>query len=241
MEKILFGRKRVDMEMEFVEYEGNDIPLEYMQEQVGGYIENFGLGDGLYMILNEEGKLNNFAPNFGIEMNGSFDVIVGNVLFMRFSDDGERAVSLNDEDVKILKNFFREDEGKRDIDIFVYGTLKRGYHNHRLLKEAQFLGEAWLENYGVFDVYNGGFPGIKLCEGKKVYGQVYRINEEELKRVDRLEGYRGKGIVGNMYEREEVEVKLSIEGGGYIPCDVSVYVWNSKRENEYIESGIWKK
>ena len=61
--------------------------LENLQKTVGGYIEALQLGDGLFLICNEEGRLKNLEKNFVIT-NGGFQIqIVGTVLIV--GSDGE--------------------------------------------------------------------------------------------------------------------------------------------------------
>ena len=52
--------------------------LQALQEEVGGYIETFYLADGVTAIVNEEGKLEQLAPN--CLLRG--DLIVGPILLV---------------------------------------------------------------------------------------------------------------------------------------------------------------
>lgn len=78
--------------------------------------------------------------------------------------------------------------------VFVYGSLKRGFHNHSLLKNSQSLGEA--KTNPEFVMYSaGGFPII--IRGKfAITGELYAVNSATLKKLDRLESN------GRMYKRE---------------------------------------
>jgi gamma-glutamylaminecyclotransferase len=86
--------------------------------------------------------------------------------------------------------------------IFVYGTLKEGFCNHRLLKDAKFLGKARTkEAYPliapkVWYPYLIDAPG----EGKRVLGELYEVDLPTLKRIDRLEEYP------RYYIRKTIEV-----------------------------------
>jgi gamma-glutamylcyclotransferase (GGCT)/AIG2-like uncharacterized protein YtfP len=76
--------------------------------------------------------------------------------------------------------------------VFVYGTLKKGYGNHYLLENAEFLGEGFTA--GKFLLYNVGFPyAIPVnsdCEnGYRLKGELYKVDFETFLRLDRLEGY----------------------------------------------------
>jgi gamma-glutamylaminecyclotransferase len=87
--------------------------------------------------------------------------------------------------------------------IFVYGTLKRGQSNHSLLAKAEYLLEAaTCEKFRMFHV---GFP-VLLADVKdgrpvgRVQGEVYKVSEEQLRRLDGLESE------GSMYKRLAIDV-----------------------------------
>ncbi len=100
------------------------------------------------------------------------------------------------------------------IKVFVYGTLKRGFPNHRFLSFSKFLGQAIsLEKYALVD--NGSFPyackrGIKKAH---ILGEIFEINEKILINLDSLEGYP------NLYKRKKGEFLL-LNG---MPCEAYIY------------------
>jgi len=67
--------------------------LTNLQEFVGGYIE-LAYVEGVMMIINEEGKLQNLKPNFILS---SWDVVVGNVLFT--GNANENFASISDDEI----------------------------------------------------------------------------------------------------------------------------------------------
>ncbi len=86
--------------------------------------------------------------------------------------------------------------------VFVYGTLKQGYGNHRLLANSRFV--SFGHTKGQFKMYNTGFP-VVLAEPKegRVVGEVYEIDPDRtLPGLDRLESN------GHMYTRHETDVEL---------------------------------
>lgn len=86
--------------------------------------------------------------------------------------------------------------------VFVYGSLKRGRGNHRLLQGAQFLGPAQTDE-DTFRMYDlGAYPGIVHEHGPNhpVKGEVYLVDDDTLKDLDRLEGYPG------FYNRKTITV-----------------------------------
>ena len=92
----------------------------------------------------------------------------------------------------------REDETEmtnRKHLVFVYGTLKSGDRNNYLLKGSKFIQKDSI--FGtLFDL--GRFPA--LTDGhKKVYGEIWEISDETLRRLDRLEG------VPHLYSRHQIQ------------------------------------
>lgn len=96
--------------------------------------------------------------------------------------------------------------------VFVYGTLKKGYGNNRLLQGSSFLGkDKTKEEYILGDVgFPYAFPSYVFSEitppqdlFKPVLGEVYEVDEETFSRLDHLEG------VPYHYKREVIET----EGG----------------------------
>jgi hypothetical protein len=70
--------------------------LEAMSDLVGGYIETVGLGDGLDLCLNEEGKLLGLPPN--VALFGGQDVVAGDCFLLRHDEEGE-SISVTPEDI----------------------------------------------------------------------------------------------------------------------------------------------
>jgi len=88
------------------------------------------------------------------------------------------------------------------MKIMVYGTLKRGYWNNRLLDGAEFVGEALtVKNY---IMTGNGIPFIHPNKGGlPVKGEVYEINpDKHLSSLDRLEGHP------HTYTRTTIDVQL---------------------------------
>jgi gamma-glutamylcyclotransferase (GGCT)/AIG2-like uncharacterized protein YtfP len=96
--------------------------------------------------------------------------------------------------------------------VFVYGTLKQGYGNNRLLSKAKFI------------MFGHGFPVVfKDDGGHKIIGEIYDIgdNGKILADLDALEGE------GAMYDRKEVSVMpLNGDGAEFMTC--SMYIGNTK-------------
>jgi gamma-glutamylcyclotransferase (GGCT)/AIG2-like uncharacterized protein YtfP len=84
--------------------------------------------------------------------------------------------------------------------IFVYGTLRQGGSNARLLADSEFLGRAiTVEPYRLYDF--GHYPAIIRGGQSFIYGEVYEVDGRTLRLVDRLEEHP------DYYQRTEVEVQ----------------------------------
>ena len=92
--------------------------------------------------------------------------------------------------------------------VFVYGTLKQGYGNNYLMEGATFVGHG--QTVGKYRLLNSGFPVLwprahRPGDDRRnahVRGEVYKVNDETLARLDRLEGE------GHMYHRRQRLVRL---------------------------------
>ena len=73
--------------------------------------------------------------------------------------------------------------------VFVYGTLKRGMGNHRVMQEAKgrLLGSGSV--YGYACINTPWFPYAYKKEGARIIGEIYAIPKENIADLDVLEGY----------------------------------------------------
>lgn len=85
--------------------------------------------------------------------------------------------------------------------VFVYGTLKKGNHNHHLIAKANYCGKAHTTKSEYQMYHLGGFPGVTKGD-RVIYGEVYMVNEDVMKSLDRLEGHP------SFYERILVPVGI---------------------------------
>jgi gamma-glutamylaminecyclotransferase len=74
--------------------------------------------------------------------------------------------------------------------VFVYGTLKRGYSNNRLLNNATYLGKATTMSRWAMIGKNMPFPYLLEIDpkGHKISGEVYAVDKNTKRALDRLEG-----------------------------------------------------
>eukprot|EP00698_Gefionella_okellyi_P004160 TRINITY_DN13882_c0_g1_i1.p1 TRINITY_DN13882_c0_g1~~TRINITY_DN13882_c0_g1_i1.p1 ORF type:complete len:628 (+),score=112.34 TRINITY_DN13882_c0_g1_i1:40-1884(+) len=91
--------------------------------------------------------------------------------------------------------------------LFVYGTLKRGFHwNRKFLSQCEFVGAARsCERYALV-VGESGVPyllGDTAGQGHRIRGELWRVDAVSLLGLDEYEGC-GKGY----YSRRAIEVEL---------------------------------
>lgn len=117
-------------------------------------------------------------------------------------------------------------------NVFVYGSLMRGFGNHGLLESSAFISEATAEGLRLYTL--GAFPAVLSGDDgdSPVRGEVYSVDDETLARLDRLEGHP------NFYRRERKEVWVE-NYNAYLPC-YYYHFQSSIQPSAYIESGSWR-
>uniref|UniRef100_A0AAU6VZP5 Gamma-glutamyl cyclotransferase n=3 Tax=unclassified bacterial viruses TaxID=12333 RepID=A0AAU6VZP5_9VIRU len=114
--------------------------------------------------------------------------------------------------------------------VAVYGSLRQGMGNHRLLENAEFLCRTVTsEPYAMYSL--GGFPKVAL-NGEKmapIVVELYSCDEATMARLDRLEGYYGEGQ-RNFYDRSTIQTECG--------KDALIYHIEGAASNP-VESGDW--
>jgi gamma-glutamylcyclotransferase (GGCT)/AIG2-like uncharacterized protein YtfP/cation transport regulator ChaC len=116
--------------------------------------------------------------------------------------------------------------------VFVYGTLRKHERNHSLLKHASLIAEQAWTNGELFDT-GYGYPMLKPSKNQKVYGELYEVDQDQLKKLDVLEDYQ-VGRSDNLYDR--VIQDIFTDNG---KMQANVYV-SGKACKTPIPSGDWK-
>ena len=121
--------------------------------------------------------------------------------------------------------------------VFVYGTLKEGFGNHHVMRNAGGIkyGNGYTSDQATMWSM-GGFPGIAFDDGEgdeyptaHIHGEVYSV--ENMRPLDTLEGYP------HFYDRKVVGIETSFG---------TIYAWiyYLKKEdidvNNLILSGEWE-
>lgn len=85
------------------------------------------------------------------------------------------------------------------MQVFTYGTLKKGGMFHHVLGKSQFIGKAKIRG----TMYNlGPYPAVVLKGNTDIHGEVYEVDGPILADLDYLEGYPG------FYDRELIHTSL---------------------------------
>jgi gamma-glutamylcyclotransferase (GGCT)/AIG2-like uncharacterized protein YtfP len=110
--------------------------------------------------------------------------------------------------------------------IFVYGTLRRGEHNHVELGPARYVGEAWTAaRYELVDM--GHYPALLEAGQDAVRGELYEVPDSWLASLDLFED------VPTLYERKPVALAHDHALGYVMRREVA-------GEAPRIESGDWR-
>ncbi|EJQ51755.1 branched-chain alpha-keto acid dehydrogenase [Bacillus wiedmannii] len=117
--------------------------------------------------------------------------------------------------------------------VFVYGTLRKEQTNAHFMQGAICIADgAW--TYGKLFDTNEGYPAMIYSNEEKVYGEVYEVNDEILRKLDELEEYTGNAE-NDLYDRIKQTVYAAdreIEAYVYIAQDKKMIL-------KVIDSGDW--
>ena len=101
------------------------------------------------------------------------------------------------------RGYFKKIEPFNEF-LFVYGSLKKGFDNHKLLdKYAKRVGKA--STVGKFAMYEdsfGNYPYLVKEPITKVMGELYEIKRKEL--LDKIDDFEG---APEYYQRKKIKVK----------------------------------
>ena len=109
--------------------------------------------------------------------------------------------------------------------VFVYGTLRMGYSNHRLIIDCRFIDEG--RTVKEYAMYANGIPYVSETEQvSQIYGELYLVSSKILFNLDMLEGHP------SWYKRKKVPIE-TFSGKIY---NAWLY-FNETKTNNLIKSG----
>lgn len=118
-----------------------------------------------------------------------------------------------------------------------YGTLRKGYGNHRLLEgdRAEFLGTIQTPpNYTMYSL--GGFPGVTEKGNTPITVEIYRTTDKSvMNSVNGLEGYTGiRNHERNWYDTCDIQTEWGV---------ANMFTMNQIEESDskpdVVETGDW--
>jgi len=116
--------------------------------------------------------------------------------------------------------------------VAVYGSLRKKMGNHQYyLSNSEYKGTFSTEpEYTLHSL--SYYPGLKLNGNHSIVMEVYKVTEETLDNLNRLEGYR-YGEKSTFYDRIEINTPWG-------KAFTYIYV-NKLSKDSIVESGDWVK
>ncbi len=125
--------------------------------------------------------------------------------------------------------------GLKLFELFVYGTLKRGFWLHHNLKDGRYLGRSSITGFDLYYFPLGGYPILyrNMDSKEKIWGEVYLINKQILNRVRWIElgaGYK-EGFYNGMifYYKTEKDFEREKDKVIKIPEFTKEVIWNLEK------------
>ena len=112
--------------------------------------------------------------------------------------------------------------------VAVYGSLKRGFYNHRLLERSTFLSDGQVQGFEMFSL--GSFPMVTPGRGS-IAVELFEVDHATFAQLDRLEGFP------NFYGRTVVTASTA-----YCPVQAWLYVGRREqvKDQPRVRSGLWQ-
>ena len=97
-----------------------------------------------------------------------------------------------------------------NINLFVYGTLKKDLRLHGLVKEHEYLGEyVTAPKYDILDYAHGIFPIVfRKDDGFKIRGELYSVSPAQYEYIYLME--RGAGYMPEPVSLEPSDMKATM-------------------------------
>lgn len=111
-------------------------------------------------------------------------------------------------------------------NVLVYGSLKKGFHNHRLLESSKLLNDNVFFTGKMASL--GAFPCCTQHGNTKITGELYEVDDVTLSRLDSLEGHP------SFYERKIVRTSAG-DAWIYLIDQPNRYEDNAR----LVKNGVW--
>lgn len=103
----------------------------------------------------------------------------------------------------VKRGYFKRIEPFHEF-LFVYGSLKKGFDNNKLLeKSTKRLGKAsTVGKFGMFEDSFGNYPYLVKKPINRISGELYEIKRKDL--LDQIDEFEG---APDYYQRKKIKVK----------------------------------
>jgi gamma-glutamylcyclotransferase (GGCT)/AIG2-like uncharacterized protein YtfP len=119
---------------------------------------------------------------------------------------------------------------------FAYGSNLDPDQMHERGPGHRVIGLGALrEHHLVFPLYSnrwgGGVSSVQPHHGHTVWGVLYELTEDDLRRLDEIEGFRGPQDQHNIYDREHMTIELVRPDDGSFPRRVRADLYVARPSN----------
>lgn len=95
------------------------------------------------------------------------------------------------------------------VRLFVYGSLKRGFANHAVLRGAEFVSECrTAPYYRLFDL--GAYPALAEGGSRSISGELYLYPVAQFSMLDEFEGTQYRRGTVTLQDGAEAEAYLLV-------------------------------
>lgn len=98
--------------------------------------------------------------------------------------------------------------------VAVYGSLRKGFGNNRLLSDSRLVGTTTVQDYGMVSL--GYYPAVDVEVGSQITVEVYEVDERAASDLDCLEGFTEEGCPNNYYDKVEINTEFGKAGMYFI-------------------------
>lgn len=113
---------------------------------------------------------------------------------------------------------------------FAYGSNLDPEQMKERCPGSSVVGLAALHDYRIAfprfsNRWGGGSASLQLAHGEIMYGVLYELTDDDLAKLDAIEGFVGPGDQHNAHDREHVTLELERPDDGSIPRRVRAWAY----------------
>ena len=129
----------------------------------------------------------------------------------------------------------------KNINVFVYGSLREGYFNYDKYLKGKVLSikKAKINNKIVYHMPYKGYPALMNGDGT-VYGEIMEIKpdiyDETMAAMDKMEGFISENNPQNEYDKKVLEVEHLSDG---TTENCYLYFYNKNIDNRFDKEAIF--